>query len=58
MIETRFGKCQWCERHNQVLHSVVGQHDGQLWCGWICYECLVAAQQKDWGKQKDDERSR
>lgn len=53
MLETRFGKCQWCEGHNRVLHSVIGQHDGKLWAGWICSECLEKAYQKDWGKQED-----
>ena len=38
--ETRFGTCQWCERHNVVLEFVLGQHDGRIWSGWICGKCL------------------
>ncbi|MBP5423888.1 MAG: hypothetical protein J6Y78_15750 [Paludibacteraceae bacterium] len=51
MEETKIGKCQWCEKHNVLLHFVIGQHDRKLWAGWICNDCLEIAHRKDWGEQ-------
>ena len=49
MVETKFGKCDWCNRHDVLLHSVVGQHEGKIWAGWICAECLMAKRKQEWG---------
>lgn len=38
--EKRFGRCPWCERHNQRLFFCTGIHDGKLWADWICGRCL------------------
>lgn len=43
MPETKQGTCPWCERHDRTLFFTVGQHDGGLWFGWICGECLKVA---------------
>ena len=45
MPETKFGKCPWCERHDQVLYFALGAYDGKLWTDWICARCLNAARQ-------------
>ena len=37
---TKFGKCSWCERHNQMLYFCTGIHDGQIWVDYICGRCL------------------
>ena len=47
--ETRFGKCEWCGKHNVLLHSIVGQHEGKIYAGWICSECLQEKQKQQWG---------
>jgi len=38
--DTKFGKCPWCERHDQVLYFCTGIHDGQIWVDYICGRCL------------------
>ena len=43
MSETKFGKCPWCEKHNQVLYFALGSYGNKLWCDWICAKCLDAA---------------
>ena len=44
MPETKFGKCPWCERHNQTLYFAAGSYDGgRLWFGYICGRCLNVA---------------
>ena len=44
-IETRFGKCPWCEKHNVVLYFATGSYRGNLWCDYICWKCLDAARE-------------
>lgn len=43
MPDTKFGKCPWCERHEQMLYFAIGAHDGKLWCDYICMQCLNTA---------------
>ena len=45
--DTKFGKCPWCERHEQVLYFCTGIHDGQIWCDWICRRCLDEYRQEE-----------
>ena len=45
MSDTKFGKCPWCERHEQMLYFAIGAHDGKLWCDYICAKCLNAARE-------------
>lgn len=57
MPETKFGKCPWCERHNVVLYFALGQHDGELWCDWICGKCMDTARNLKRDEQTDDCRT-
>lgn len=45
--DTKFGKCPWCERHEQVLYFCTGIHEGRIWCDYICGRCLDEARQRD-----------
>ena len=36
----RFGKCPWCERHNQTLFFCTGIFDNRIWVDYICERCL------------------
>ena len=56
MPETKFGKCPWCERHDQVLYFALGAYDGKLWTDWICARCLNAARQLRQEEVKCDDR--
>ena len=39
MVQTKVGKCPWCERHNVTLFFTYGLVDGKLWTEWVCAEC-------------------
>lgn len=58
MPETKIGKCPWCERHKVMLTFVVGQYAGNIWCDWICYECLNSVMNMSEVMKIDDQRIR
>ena len=45
--ETKFGKCPWCERHDQALYFCTGIHDGQIWVDYICQRCLDETRERE-----------
>ena len=51
MTETRWGECRICKQV-RMLQSVIGQHTGEFWAGWVCQDCLNKLQEKDW---RDDD---
>ena len=36
----RIGKCSACEKHNVYTTFCLGTYHGNLWCGWLCNDCL------------------
>ena len=36
----RFGECPLCSEKDKWLYFALGSHKGNIWCKWICRECL------------------
>ena len=45
-INRKFGKCDICEKERMLWFSL-GSYRGQLWCGWVCPDCIRMAQERD-----------
>ena len=45
-INRKFGKCDICEKERMLMFAL-GEYHGQLWCGWVCPDCIRLAQERD-----------
>ena len=52
-INRKFGKCDICEKERMLWFSL-GSYHGQLWCGCLCTDCIVAAQESNGLKPGDN----
>ena len=53
MPETKWGKCEWCGRHEQMVKLMAVPYEGRMVLGWICPRCMDVCQRGLYGKREE-----